>query len=54
MTKKEELLNSLKMMYENVESLPASVMIQPINHYDFAAALILIYELHMIKDDDEE
>ena len=54
MEKKHELLSSLKMMYENIENLPPSVLGQPISHYDFAAALILLYELHNLDSDDQE
>lgn len=42
---KEELFTSLKIMIENIEALPQEIMSQPINHYDLAGALILIYEL---------
>lgn len=39
---KEELLNELRIMIENVEKLPPNAMLAPINHYDFASALILL------------
>ena len=57
MNKKEirnELLISLKMMIENIEALPQDIMSQPVNHYDLAGALILVYELMNIEEEKQE
>lgn len=42
---KEELLRMLDEMIKNIENLPQHAMITPVNHYDFASALILLSSL---------
>lgn len=39
---KDQLLNMLDDMIENIEKLPKHVMTTPINHYDYSSLLILL------------
>ncbi len=39
---REELIEMLDEMNNNIERLPAHALIQPINHYDLSALLILL------------
>lgn len=39
---KKELLDMLDEMVKNIEALPQNAMSQPITHYDFASALLLL------------
>lgn len=50
---RKELLISLKLMIENIEELPQEIMFSPINHYDLASALLLMYQLLILQDMEE-
>lgn len=39
---REELLNMLDAMLENIEKLPPHAMTQPITHYDLASLILLL------------
>jgi hypothetical protein len=39
---KKELLKMLEEMINNIQNLPQAAMVNPINHYDFCSALLLI------------
>ncbi len=39
---REELLETLDMMIQNMENIPSHAMTNPVTHYDLAAALILV------------
>jgi hypothetical protein len=39
---KIDLIDELDRMIENIERLPATAMMNSINHYDFASLLILL------------
>jgi hypothetical protein len=39
---KRDLIDELDRMIENIERLPATAMLNPINHYDFTSLLILL------------
>lgn len=41
----DDLLAELNIMIKNIENLPSTAMLTPINHYDFAASLILLAEI---------
>lgn len=43
--KKKDLLNMLEEMIKNIEKLPPNGMLSPINHYDFASALLLLLSI---------
>lgn len=42
---REELIEMLDEMNNNIEKLPSHAWITPINHYDFSALLILLSAL---------
>ncbi len=50
---RKELLTSLKIMIENIEELPQEIMFSPINHYDLASALLIMYQLLVLEDMQE-
>ncbi len=39
---KQELLKMLEVMVKNIDDLPPIALNQPINHYDFSSALVLL------------
>jgi len=47
----KELHQMLNEMIKNIETLPQHAAIQPITHYDFASALLLVSELFKALDD---
>ncbi len=49
---RKELIEELVRMMENIERLPATAMINAINHYDFCALLMLLVEI--LKEDNLE
>lgn len=49
---KEDLIEMLDKMIENIENLPHQAMLTPINHYDFCSLLILLSSL--FKSDTQE
>lgn len=46
---KRELIEMLDEMVRNIEKLPTRAMSEPITHYDFAAALMLISQILKTK-----
>lgn len=48
-----ELMTSLSLMIENIESMPQEILVQPVNHYDLLSALIAISELFRLEDRDD-
>lgn len=51
--KREELIKSLKWMYENIMQLPQEALLKPINHYDLASLIQLIYEILKKEENNE-
>lgn len=47
----KELHQMLNEMIRNIENLPQHAAIEPITHYDFASALLLVSELFKALDD---
>lgn len=39
---REEMIESLEIMAENIRNLPAEAMYQPITHYDFYSLITLL------------
>lgn len=48
---KKELLSMLDEMIKNIENLPQVAMTNPITHYDFASALLLLSSILRAVDD---
>lgn len=48
---KGELLTMFNEMIKNIENLPQHAATEPITHYDFASALLLVYSLFKALDD---
>ena len=44
-SKREELLEMLDNMIDNIEKLPPGAMLTPVTHYDLASSLILLAAL---------
>jgi len=50
----EELMTSLKIMIENIESLPVEIMSHAVSHYDLVSFMILVYNLHRVNELPDE
>lgn len=46
---KSDFLFMLNEMINNIEKLPPNAMHLPINHYDFSALLILLFEIFKLE-----
>jgi len=47
-------MTSLKIMIENIESLPVEIMSHAVSHYDLVSFMILVYNLHRVNELPDE
>jgi hypothetical protein len=48
---KKELLEMLQRQIEVIESLPATAMLSPINHYDYHWLMTMLLAIHRIESE---